>query len=125
MRSSSRCFGGSAWSVASPMPRGLQGRSGHGNRSATKKGRRLIGASRLQTLGRSWHAFTRHNRSGGVLVRRKLLEKLVSSSLNIVVALLPSSLFGGNKSAAMQHLEISKREAIPLLGFFWFVRVVG
>jgi hypothetical protein len=60
--------------------RGLGGRSGHGNRSATKKGRRLRGASRRRTLrrrtlGRSWHAFTRHNHSGGVLVSAATLRK--------------------------------------------------
>ena len=55
------------------MPRGLRGRSGHGNRSATKEGRRLRGASRRRTLGKSWHAFTRHNHSG------ELLEILAAS----------------------------------------------
>src|SRR5215203_1960461 len=50
------------------MPRGLQGRLEHGSTSATKERRRCNGASRHQTLGRSWHDFTRHNRSGGVLV---------------------------------------------------------
>src|SRR5829696_5319741 len=69
IESSSRCSLGSVWSVASPMPRGLQGRLEHGSTSATKERRRCNGASRHQTLGRSWHDFTRHNRSGGVLVR--------------------------------------------------------
>src|SRR5215218_9073240 len=52
------------------MPRGLQGRLEHGSTSATKERRGCNGASRHQTLGRSWHDFTRHNRSGGVLVCR-------------------------------------------------------
>src|SRR5215207_4767529 len=34
-----------------------------------KEGRRCNGASPPRTLGRSWHAFTQHNHSGGVLVR--------------------------------------------------------
>ena len=44
------------------------------NRSATKEGRRYNGASRLRTLGRSWHAFTRHNCSGGVLALNPILR---------------------------------------------------
>ena len=36
---------GSVWSVASPIPRGSQGRLGHGSTSATKEGRRCNGAS--------------------------------------------------------------------------------
>src|SRR5215203_4398226 len=32
-----------------------------------KEGRRCNGASPPRTLGRSWHAFTQHNHSGGVL----------------------------------------------------------
>src|SRR5215211_86795 len=63
------------------MPRGLQGRSGHGNRNATKEGRRCNGDSRLQTLGRSWHAFTRHNRSGGVLGMGGFIVAFVGTAL--------------------------------------------
>jgi cytochrome P450 len=49
---------------------------GHGSTSATKEGPRCNGVSRLQTLGRSWQAFTRHNRSGGALAITVIAELL-------------------------------------------------